>query len=69
MVGNTGVVDGDVHAPDLEKATKGSCGMPNLGALIAKEAHPSTTVEEFDVFILPNRPGSTCGRQAGGLAG
>ena len=68
-MGNTDVADGNVHVPDLEKVTKVSCGMPNLEALIAKEAHPSTTVEEFDVFILPNRPGSTCGRQAGGLAG
>ena len=66
VVGNTGVADGDVHAPDLEEMTKGSCGMPKLEDLLAKEAPPSTTVKEFDVFILPNRLGQ---RRPGGLAG
>ena len=66
VVGNAGGAYGDVHAPDLKKVTKGSCGMPKLEGLLAKEAPPSTTVKEFDVFILPNRLGQ---RRPGGLAG
>ena len=56
VVGNAGITDGDgdVHAPDLEKMTKDSCRMPKLDGLLAKEAHPSTTVEEFNVLVLPN---------------
>ena len=66
MVGNAGGAYGDVHAPNLEHVIEGSCGMPKLEGLLAKEAPLSTTVKEFDVFILPNRPG---GRRPGGLAG
>ena len=63
----TGVADGGVHAPNLEETTKGSFGLPPLESLFAKEAHPSTTVEEFHVLILPNRPRPTGGRRPGDL--
>ena len=68
VVGNTGVADGNVHAPNFEEMIKGSFGMPNLEGLLAKDAHPSTTVKEFHVLILPNRPRPTSGRRLGGLS-